>query len=77
MMQRPDDGEMRALRVADHGNMGRAGHLDGTVQHRATGIRDAGWVEITQGLAPGDLIVAKAGAFVRDGDRITPVPVKE
>lgn len=42
-----------------------------------TGIRDAGWVEITQGLAPGDLIVAKAGAFVRDGDRITPVPVKE
>lgn len=42
-----------------------------------TGIRDAGWVEITEGLAPGDLIVAKAGAFVRDGDRITPVPVKE
>lgn len=38
-----------------------------------TGIRDSGWVEITQGLAPGDRIVAKAGAFVRDGDRITPV----
>lgn len=40
----------------------------------ATGIRDAGWVEITKGLAPGDQIVARAGAFVRDGDRITPVP---
>jgi len=30
-------------------------------------------VEIVDGLAPGDLIVAKAGAFVRDGDRISPV----
>lgn len=38
-----------------------------------TGIRDSGWVEITEGLAEGDLLVAKAGAFVRDGDRITPV----
>lgn len=43
----------------------------------ATGIRDAGWVEITAGLAPGDQIVAKAGAFVRDGDRITPVAAQE
>lgn len=42
-----------------------------------TGIRDAGWVEIVSGLAPGDQIVAKAGAFVRDGDKITPVPAKE
>ena len=39
-----------------------------------TGIRDGGWVEILSGLAAGDLIVAKAGAFVRDGDRINPVP---
>ncbi|KGF67843.1 hypothetical protein LL06_19905 [Hoeflea sp. BAL378] len=38
-----------------------------------TGIRDGGRVEITEGLAEGDLIVAKAGAFVRDGDRVTPV----
>lgn len=42
-----------------------------------TGIRDAGWIEILSGLAPGDQIVAKAGAFVRDGDRITPVPAQE
>jgi HlyD family secretion protein len=42
-----------------------------------TGIRDAGFVEILTGLVPGDQIVAKAGAFVRDGDRITPVPAKE
>lgn len=42
-----------------------------------TGIRDAGWVEITAGLAPGDTIVTKAGAFVRDGDKITPVPADQ
>ncbi|MBI1172266.1 efflux RND transporter periplasmic adaptor subunit [bacterium] len=48
---------------------------DGTV-HRTkvtTGIRDGGWVEITSGLAEGDQIVAKAGAFVADGDKIKPV----
>ncbi len=38
-----------------------------------TGIRDGAWVEITDGLAPGQQVVAKAGAFVRDGDKITPV----
>jgi HlyD family secretion protein len=37
------------------------------------GIRDGSLVEITEGLAEGDLIVARAGAFVRDGDRINPV----
>ncbi|MEY4696796.1 MAG: hypothetical protein RIT14_1224, partial [Pseudomonadota bacterium] len=40
-----------------------------------TGIRDGGWVEILTGLAPGDTVVTKAGAFVRDGDHINPVPV--
>ncbi|MGJ8572126.1 MAG: efflux RND transporter periplasmic adaptor subunit [Hoeflea sp.] len=48
---------------------------DGIARRRAvsTGIREGGRVEIVEGLAGGDLIVAKAGAFVRDGDRITPV----
>lgn len=40
-----------------------------------TGIRDAGWIEIVEGLSPGDVVVTKAGAFVRDGDKINPVPV--
>ena len=40
-----------------------------------TGIRDGGMVEITNGLARGDEVVLKAGAFVRAGDRINPVPV--
>ncbi|MBL8561651.1 MAG: efflux RND transporter periplasmic adaptor subunit [Gemmobacter sp.] len=38
-----------------------------------TGIRDGAWVEITEGVAEGDQIVTKAGAFVRDGDHINPV----
>lgn len=49
---------------------------DGLVERVAvkTGIRDGGLVEITEGLAQGDLVVTKAGAFVRAGDRINPVP---
>lgn len=39
-----------------------------------TGIRDGRHVEVRAGLAAGDTVVTKAGAFVRDGDRITPVP---
>ena len=38
-----------------------------------TGIRDGGRVTITGGLAPGDRIVARAGAFVRPGDQVNPV----
>lgn len=48
---------------------------DGVVERIAvtTGIRDGGLVEITSGVSPGDLIVTKAAAFVRDGDHINPV----
>ena len=48
---------------------------DGLVERIAvvTGIRDGGLVEITSGVVPGDLIVTKAAAFVRDGDHINPV----
>lgn len=38
-----------------------------------TGIQDGGFVEIADGLKEGDTVVAKAGAFVRDGDKITAV----
>lgn len=40
------------------------------------GFQDGGFVQILNGLQPGDVVVAKAGAFVRDGDRIAPVPEK-
>lgn len=49
---------------------------DGTAKRRLVtiGIRDGGWIEITEGLAAGDVVVTKAGSFVRDGDRINPIP---
>jgi HlyD family secretion protein len=39
----------------------------------STGIQDGDYIEITKGLEAGDSVVAKAGAYVRDGDRINPV----
>ncbi|MGL6210113.1 MAG: efflux RND transporter periplasmic adaptor subunit [Paracoccaceae bacterium] len=42
----------------------------------SAGIRDGNWVEVTEGLDKGDLVVTKAGAFVRDGDKINPVPAE-
>jgi HlyD family secretion protein len=52
--------------------------VDGTVVRVPvrTGIRDGGWIEIIEGLAEGDSVVARAGSFVRDGDRINPVPAE-
>jgi HlyD family secretion protein len=38
-----------------------------------TGIQDGDFIEITKGLKIGDVVVEKAGAFVRDGDRVEPV----
>lgn len=53
--------------------------VDGTVSRIAvkTGIRAGGWVEILDGIAEGDTVVTKAGAFVRPGDKINPVPSTE
>lgn len=38
-----------------------------------TGIQDQGFVQILSGLKAGDVVVSKAGAFVRNGDRIKPI----
>lgn len=48
---------------------------DGTVQmvEIKTGIQDGAFIQVTDGLSEGDKVVAKAGVFVRDGDRINPV----
>ncbi len=40
-----------------------------------TGVRERGFIEVASGLTAGDLVVAKAGSYVSDGDRINPVPV--
>lgn len=39
-----------------------------------TGARQDGRVEIRSGLAAGDRVVAAAGAFIRDGERVAPLP---
>lgn len=48
-----------------------------TVEARAirTGLSDDDDVEIRSGLAEGERVVARAGSFLRDGDRVRPVPV--
>ena len=38
-----------------------------------TGIQDGGFIEIKSGLQLGDQVVAKAGAYVREGDHVKPV----
>ncbi len=49
---------------------------DGVVERVAVvpGIRDGDLVGVVEGLAEGDVVVTRAAAFVRDGDRINPVP---
>lgn len=42
-----------------------------------TGIQDGQVIEIVSGLAAGDEVVAKAGAYVRDGDRVNPVQAEQ
>jgi len=38
-----------------------------------TGVQDGDFVEIESGLKAKDIVVEKAGAYVRDGDRVSPV----
>ncbi|KAB1074437.1 efflux RND transporter periplasmic adaptor subunit [Methylobacterium planeticum] len=40
-----------------------------------TGLSDDDDIEIRTGLAPGERVVARAGSFLRDGDRVRPVLV--
>ena len=51
---------------------------DGTIDTRKVelGVSDGTSVEIRDGVTAGEQVVATAGTFVRDGDRVTPVPVK-
>ena len=58
---------------------GRASVLvakDGRVEARpvTTGLSSEGYTEIRSGVAAGESIVARAGSFLRDGDRVRAVP---
>ncbi|NDW07428.1 efflux RND transporter periplasmic adaptor subunit [Jiella sp. 40Bstr34] len=52
---------------------------NGIVKRRAAtlGLTTADTVEVLQGVAAGESVVATAGAFVRDGDSVTPVKMAE
>ena len=41
-----------------------------------TGLVGTGTIEITDGVSSGDIFVARAGSFVRDGDAVSPVILK-
>lgn len=58
---------------------GRASVLvarDGRVEARpvTTGLSADGFTELRSGVAAGESVVARAGSFLRDGDRVRPVP---
>ena len=50
---------------------------DGRIEERAVtaGIAEGDAIEIRDGLAAGEMVVARAAAFLRPGDRVRPVPV--
>jgi HlyD family secretion protein len=72
--------EAPAVPVTAVGSDGSVLRVDAGVVHRVAvtpGIRDGGMLEIREGVAPGEVLVARAGAFVREGERINPVKRSE
>ncbi len=52
---------------------------DGRVAVRKVkaGLNDGERIEIVEGLKDGDVVVARSGTFLRDGDAVTPLPMPE
>ena len=52
---------------------------DGRIESRRVkvGLMASGQAEIRDGLSEGDMVVARAGAFLREGDRVRPVVANE
>ena len=52
---------------------------DGRIESRrvTVGLMAAGLAEIREGLSEGDIVVARAGAFLREGDRVRTVAMTE
>ncbi len=71
------DGVALPLTAVTFGDNGPTVQLvkDGKVMVRKviTGLVGTSDIEITDGVVPGDVFVARAGSFVRDGDAVTPV----
>jgi len=65
---------LSALLYGQEGSVVQVVH-DERIESRivTTGLRSEGNVEIRQGIVEGDMVVARAGAFLRDGDRVKSV----
>ncbi|MCJ2040419.1 efflux RND transporter periplasmic adaptor subunit [Methylobacterium sp. J-059] len=65
-----------SLLFAADGNAGVLVVKDEWVEARKVvpGLSAAGFSEVRSGLAAGETVVARAGSFLRDGDRVRPVP---
>ena len=63
---------LAALAFADDGGAKLLVVVDGRVVERRvrTGLTADGFVEIPEGLRAGELVVARAGSFLRDGDAV-------
>jgi hypothetical protein len=48
-----------------------------STRHITTGLSAGDQVEVVAGLSEGDLVVAKAGTFLRDGDAVRTVMLDE
>lgn len=61
--------------TAEDGGMVVRRVVDGvvTMTKVTTGVQDGDFVEISEGLKPKDIVVEKAGAYVRNGDKVVPV----
>jgi HlyD family secretion protein len=61
--------------MAEDGSMVVRRVVDGvvTMTKVTTGVQDGDFVEISEGLTLKDIVVEKAGAYVRDGDKVAPV----
>ncbi|VUD74611.1 hypothetical protein MET9862_05244 [Methylobacterium symbioticum] len=64
-----------SLLFAADGRVGVLAVKDGHVEARTveTGLTAGGFAEIRSGLAEDESVVARAGSFLRDGDRVRPV----
>ncbi len=54
--------------------------VEGDTVHRrpvSVGLKGDGYIEITDGVKEGDSVVARAAGFLRDGDRVSPVPLAD
>lgn len=70
---------LAAVLYAADGSASVLAVTEGKVEARkvATGLSAEGFTELRSGLQAGEMVVSRAGSFLRDGDRVRPVPPKQ